>query len=152
MGYTHEKSNCPLSNTFMPLSAHSTMSLLSVRDWIHQLNSKNNGSVSCYLRLYFGIDNVCRRLLQWIARIKNGLKLSPTTRYRTCSNKISTRLIPIRWWKCRRRWLWSSLWQDMQDHVGKISTRSWLVRLDLWGWCHFDGYIRLVFSVTNKLY
>ena len=29
----------------------------------------------CYLRLYFGIDNVCRRLLQWIARIKNGLKL-----------------------------------------------------------------------------
>ena len=121
-------------------------------DWIHQLNSKNNGSVSCYLRLYFGNDNVCRRLLQWIARIKNGLKLTPTTRYRTCSNQISTRLIPIRWWKCRIRWLWSSLWQDMQDHVGKISTRPWLVRLDLWGWCRFDGYIRLVYSVTNKLY
>ena len=120
-------------------------------DWIHQLNSKNNGSV-CYLRLYFGIDNITLRLLQWIARIKNGLKLRPTTRYRTCSNQISTRLIPIRWWKCRRRWLWSSLWQDMQDHVGKISTRSWLVRLDLWGWCRFDGYIRLVYSVTNKLY
>ena len=47
----------------------------------------------CYLRLYFGIDNVCRRLLQWIARIKNGLKLRPT-RYRTYSNQISTR--PIR--------------------------------------------------------
>ena len=28
----------------------------------------------CYLRLYFGIVNVSRRLLQWIARIKNGLK------------------------------------------------------------------------------
>ena len=24
-----------------------------------------------------------------------------------------------------------SLWLDMHDHVGKISTRSWLVRLDL---------------------
>ena len=64
-------------------------------DWIHQLNSKNNGSV-CYLRLYFGIDNISRRLLQWIARIKNGLNLRPTKRYRTYSNQISTRLIPIR--------------------------------------------------------
>ena len=44
-GFTQEKSNCPLSNTFMPLSALSTMSLPSVqtvpkevevvmRDWI----------------------------------------------------------------------------------------------------------------------
>ena len=153
MGYTHEKSNCPLSNTFMPLSAHSTMSLLSVQTVIEFTNWIPKIMVQfCYLRLYFGIDNISRRLLQWIARIKNGLKLRPTTRYRTCSNQISTRLIPIRWWKCRRRWLWSSLWQDMQDHVGKISTRPWLVRLDLWGWCRFDGYIRLVFSVTNKLY
>ena len=54
-------------------------------------------------------------------------------------------MIPIRWWKCRRRWLWSSLWQDMHDHVGKISTRSWLVRLDLWGWCHIDGYTTNVY-------
>ena len=30
-GYTQEKSNCPVSNTFMPLSALSTMSLLSVQ-------------------------------------------------------------------------------------------------------------------------
>ena len=37
----------------------------------------------CYLRLYFGIDIVSRRLLQWIARTENGLKLRPTTRYRT---------------------------------------------------------------------
>ena len=65
-------------------------------DWIHQLNSKNIHGPVCYLRLYFGIDNVSRRLLQWIARIKNGLKLRPTTRYRTYSNPISTRLIPIR--------------------------------------------------------
>ena len=50
----------------------------------------------CYLRLYFGIDIVSRRLLQWIARIENGLKLRPTTRYiRTYSNKKSTRLIQI---------------------------------------------------------
>ena len=93
----------------------------------------------CYLRLL--IDNFSRSLLQWIARIKNGLKLRLTTRYRTYSNQISTKLIPIRCWKCRRRWLWSSLWQDIiHDHIGKISTRSWLVRLDLWGWCHVDGY------------
>ena len=37
---------------------------------------------------YFGIDNVSRRLLQWIARIKNGLKLKPKKRYRTYSNQI----------------------------------------------------------------
>ena len=30
-GYTQEKSNCPVSNTFMPLSALSTMSLPSVQ-------------------------------------------------------------------------------------------------------------------------
>ena len=28
----------------------------------------------CYLRLYFGVDIVSRRLLQFIARIENGLK------------------------------------------------------------------------------
>ena len=39
-----------------------------------------------------------------------------------------------------RRWLWSSLWQDMHDQFGKISTRSSLVRVDLWGWCNIDGY------------
>ena len=83
MGYTHEKSNCPVSNTFMPLSALSTVSLPSVQKVIDQLNSKNNCS-----RLYFGIDNVCRRLLQWIARIKSRLKLRPTTRYCTYSNQI----------------------------------------------------------------
>ena len=65
-------------------------------DWIHQLNSRNIHGPVCYLRLYFGIDNISRRLLQWISRIKKGLKLRPTTRYRTYSNPISTRLIPIR--------------------------------------------------------
>ena len=49
----------------------------------------------CYLRLYFGIDIVSRRLLQWIARIENGLKLRPTTRYRTYNNQISMTLIQI---------------------------------------------------------
>ena len=49
----------------------------------------------CYLRLYFGIYIVSRRLLQWIARTENGLKLRPTTRYRTYNNQISTRLIQI---------------------------------------------------------
>ena len=50
-----------------------------------------------YLKIYFGIDIVSRRdLLQWIARIGgNGLKLKPTTTYRTYSNQISTRLIQI---------------------------------------------------------
>ena len=49
----------------------------------------------CYLRLYFSIDNVSRRLLQWIARIKNGLKLTPTIqdiqqpdKYKTDSDQI----------------------------------------------------------------
>ena len=49
----------------------------------------------CYLSLYFGIDIVSRRLLQWIGRTENGLKLRPTTRYRTYNNQISTRLIQI---------------------------------------------------------
>ena len=31
MGYIHEKSNCPMSNTFMPLLALSAMSLPSVQ-------------------------------------------------------------------------------------------------------------------------
>ena len=34
----------------------------------------------CYLRLYFGVDIVSRRLFQWTARIENGLKLRPTTK------------------------------------------------------------------------
>ena len=40
----------------------------------------------CYLRLHFGVDNVSSHLLQWIARIKNWLKLRPTKRYRTYSS------------------------------------------------------------------
>ena len=35
-GYTHEKSNCPVSNTFMPLLAPSTMSLPSVQ-WLKKI-------------------------------------------------------------------------------------------------------------------
>ena len=76
----------------------------------------------CYLRLYFGIDNVCRRLdlLQWIARIKNGLKLKPT-RSTTYSNQIST----------------NGLHQIM-----KVSKKVTLKA----------GVIQLIFSFTNKLY
>ena len=75
----------------------------------------------CYLRLYFGVDIVSRRPLQWIARIENGLKLRPTTRYRTYNNQISTRLIQII--KASNAIIKaSSLWQDMHDQVGKIST------------------------------
>ena len=44
---------------------------------------------------YFGIDIVSRRLLKWISRIEKGMKLGPTTRYRTHSNQISTRLTQI---------------------------------------------------------
>ena len=90
----------------IPLSALSTMSLPSVQtvikftNWIPKIMKQ-----FCYLRLYFGIDNIAYRLLQWIASTKNGLNRRPKTRYRTYSNQISTRLIPIRWWKCRGRWL-----------------------------------------------
>ena len=44
---------------------------------------------------YFGIDIVSRRLLKWISRIEKGMTLGPTTRYRTHSNQISTRLTQI---------------------------------------------------------
>ena len=44
---------------------------------------------------YFGIDIVSRRLLKWISRIEKGMKLGPTTRHRTHSNQISTRLTQI---------------------------------------------------------
>ena len=44
---------------------------------------------------YFGIDIVSRRLFKWISRIEKGMKLGPTTRYRTHSNQISTRLTQI---------------------------------------------------------
>ena len=80
----------------MPLSALSTMSLPSVQTVIKFTNSIPKIMVQfCYLRLYFSIDNVSRRLLQWIARIKTGLRRRPTTRHRTYSNQISTRLIPF---------------------------------------------------------
>ena len=133
--------NCPMSNTFMPLIALSTMSLPLVHDkrrwswdgggldrelstslttnYKKRINSRWRGIFSTsvmglchgicylfkklkrffcvywipkrpkimaqfgYLRLYFDIDIVSRRLLRWIARIENGLKLEPPTRYRT---------------------------------------------------------------------
>ena len=88
VGYTQEKSNCPVSNTFMPLSALSTMSRSPIganSDWIHQLNSKNNGPVFFfYLRLYFGTDNVSRRLWQWIET--NRLDIQ-STRYQSIQDQ-----------------------------------------------------------------
>ena len=99
----------------------------------------------CYLRLYFDIDNVSRRLLQWIARIENGLKRRSTTRYRTYSNQISTRLrFRSDNESAEEGDLWSSLWQD---HVRKISTRSWLMRLDLF-WL-YDLYCHLLINCTG---
>ena len=69
------------------LCQHSQLCLshrrLTVTNWIPKIMVQ-----FCYSRLYFGIDNVSRRLLQWIARIKNELKRRPTTRYRTYSNQI----------------------------------------------------------------
>ena len=74
MGYTHKKSNCPVSNTIMPLSALSTISLPSAQTVVEFANWFPKIIVQfCYLRLHFGIDNLSRRLLQWIAKIKNGL-------------------------------------------------------------------------------
>ena len=101
----------------------------------------------CYLRLYFGIDNVSRRLLQWIARIKNGLKLRPTTRYRTYSNQIF------------RSDSESAEEGDFEVVYGRtcmtMSGRS--VRDHDWCvWIYEAGVIlmviRLIFSVANKLY
>ena len=45
-----------------------------------------------YLRLYFDIDIVSRRLLRWIARIENGLKQQQDTglAYSNTVNPIST--------------------------------------------------------------
>ena len=56
MGYTHKKSNCAVSNTFMLLSALSTMSRSSIganSDWIHQLNSKNNGPFFLFKTIFW---------------------------------------------------------------------------------------------------
>ena len=133
-----------MSNTFMPLSALSTMSLPLVQTVIEFTNWIPKIIVQfCYLRLYFGIDNVSRRLLQWIARIKNELKLRPTTRYRTYNNQIS-----------RGRWLWSSLWQNMHDHVGKVSHdeimtgTSGFIRLVSYWWL-YGLYFRLLINCTS---
>ena len=133
----------------MALSALSTMSLPSVQTVIKFTNWIPKIMVQfCYLRLYFGIDNVSRRLLQWIARIESGLKRRPTTRYRTYSNQIST-ILRFRWdnESAEEGDLWSSLWQDTHDHVGKISTRSWLVRLVLF-WL-YDLYFQLLINCTS---
>ena len=134
----------------MPLSALSTMSLPSVQTVIEFTNRIPKIMVQfCYLRQYFGIDNVCRRLLQWIARIKNGLKLRPTTRYRTYSNQISTRL---------RSDNESAEEGDFEVVYGRtcmtMSERS--VRDHDWCvWIYETGVIlmviRLAFSVTNKI-
>ena len=81
----------------MPLSALSTMSLPSVKTVIKFTNWIQKIMVQfCYLRPYFGIDYVSCALLQRIERIKNTLKRRPTSGYRTYSNQISTRLIPIK--------------------------------------------------------
>ena len=133
----------------MPLSALSTTSVPSVQTVIKFTNWIPKIMIQlCYSRLYFGIDNVSRRLLQWIARIKNELKRRPTTRYRKYSNQMSTRLrFRSDNGSAEEGDLWSSLWQDMHDHVGKISTRSWPVRLDLF-WLH-DLYFQLLTNYTS---
>ena len=114
--------SCPCQHSQLCLS-HLCKVCTDGRDnWIPKIMAQ-----FCYLRLYFCVNNVSRRLLQWIARIINGLKHRPMTRYRTYSNQISTRLFSKK-----------GLWQDMH---GKISTRSWLVRLDLL-WLH-DLYFQL---------
>ena len=67
---TLTKSECQV----MLLSALSTMSLPSVQTVIKFANSIPKIMVQfCYLRLYFGSDNVSRRLLQWIVQ---GLKMN----------------------------------------------------------------------------
>ena len=133
----------------LSVSALSIMSLPSVQtafkftSWIPKIMAQ-----FCYLRLYFDINNVSRRLLQWIGRIENGLKRRPTTRYRTYSNQISTRLrFRSDNESAEEGDSWSSLWQDMHDHVGEISTRSWLVRLDLF-WL-YDLYCHLLINCTS---
>ena len=100
----------------------------------------------CYLILYFGIDNVSRCLLQWIARIKNGLKLRPTTRYRAYNNRISTRF-----WSDNesaeegdyeviyRRTCMAMSGRSVRDH-------DWCVWIHEAAWCRTDGYTTYIFS------
>ena len=57
--------------------------------FLHQLNSKSNGPV-LLIKTLFWHDIVSFRLLHRIAKVENGLKLRPTTRYRT-HTVISTR-------------------------------------------------------------
>ena len=140
MGYTHEKSNCLVSNTFMPLSALSTMSLPSVQKVIDQLNSKNNGS-----RLYFGIDNVCRRLLQWIARIKNRLKLRSTTRYCTYSNQIKV-----------QEWFRSDDESAEEGDFEVVYGRTYMTMSERWvrdhDWCVWIYEAAVILMVIRRTY
>ena len=51
----------------------------------------------CYLRPYFGIDNISRRLLQWIARIKNGMTTSANNKIQNIQQPDNYKTaIPIR--------------------------------------------------------
>ena len=40
--------------------------------------------------------------------------------------------------------------QLMHDKVGKIGTRSWLLRLGLWERCQIDGYINQIRTYSRN--
>ena len=82
----------------------------------------------CYLRLYFGIDIVSRRLLQWTARIKNGLKLRPTTKrckqhYKYVFFCLLQLVRGFLYWKHHKKKKRSSTEQASNETVAKKSWR-----------------------------
>ena len=138
----------------MPLSALSTMSLplmqtvIEFANWIPKIMVQY-----CYLRLYFGIDNVSRRLLQWIARIK-----WMDSNLGQQQDKGHTAIIWVQDW-FRSDSESSAEGGDFEVVYSRtcmtMSGRS--VRDHNWCiWIYEAGVIlmviRLMFSVTNKLY
>ena len=137
-----EKSNCPVSNTFMPLSALSTVSSIGANsDWIHQLNSKSNGPVL----LFKGAPSTsvhCGRALHRnsfavIQKSRTGFPcLTDSDQIRKVSKKVTFEVVYGRTCMTMSR-------RSVRDH-------DWCV------WIYEAGVIlmviRLMFSVTNKLY
>ena len=92
--------------------------------FLHQLNSKNNGSVLWFKTiLWYWYCFTLSVAIHW--------NLGQQDTWHT-----STRWVYdwFRYVRCGRWRLWSSLQHDMYVQVGKIST--WFLHLYLWGRCH----------------
>ena len=152
MGYTHEKSNCPLSNTFMPLSAHSTMSLLSVQTVIEFTNWIPKIMVQfCYLRLHFGIDNISRRCCNGLQGLKTDWNLGQQQDTgHTVTRKVHD------WFRSDNESAEEGDFEVVYGRTCKTMSERSVRDHDWCVWIYEAGVIlmviRLIFSVTNKLY